>query len=88
MIRTILKTFRPYLVTTVIADIAFVGWFLSLFTFATNEEMTALKTVAFLLGRLAAVVGMLYAMRVIGLYCRHYKRVCPWLWTIQNRDGT
>lgn len=88
LIRTITKTFWPYLVTTVIADIAFVGWFFSLFTFATSKDITTLKTVLFLIGRLAAVLGMLYAMRVIGLYCRHYKRVCPWLWTIQNRDGT
>ena len=88
LIRTIIKTFWPYLVTTVIADIAFVGWFLCLFAFATNKDMTTLKTVLFLIGRLAAVLGMLYAMRVVGLYCRHYKRACPWLWTIQNKDGT
>lgn len=87
VIRTIIKTFRPYLVTTVIVDIAFVGWFFSLFTFATTKEMTPLKTVLYLGGRVAAVLGMLYAMRVIGLYCRHHKRSCPWLWTIQNKDG-
>lgn len=87
LIRTIIKTFRPYLVTTIIADIAFVGWFLSLFTFATNKDMTTFKTVLFLIARLAAVIGMLYAMRVVGLYCRHFKRTCPWLWTIQNKDG-
>jgi hypothetical protein len=87
LIRTITKTFWPYLVTTVIADIAFVGWFFSLFTFATSKDMTTLKTSFFCLAdcRKTMEACMPCVCRAV---LPALKAGCPWLWTIQNRDGT
>ena len=81
LIRTLIKTIRPYLVTALITIIAFGVWLTSLGTFYTNKEMATLKSALSLSWRIIGVILMLYAMRSIGLYCRHYGRTCPWLWT-------
>jgi hypothetical protein len=87
LIRAILKTLRPYLVTALITLIAFGVWLSSLWTFYSNKDMTDLKSVLYLSWRIAGVILMLYAMRAIGFYCRHYARTCPWLWT-KTQDST
>jgi hypothetical protein len=79
--RALIKTIRPYWVTAGITIIAFGVWFTSLWTFHSNKNMTALKSVLHLSWRIAGVILMLYAMRTIGFYCRHYAHTCPWLWT-------
>jgi hypothetical protein len=81
LIRAILKTIRPYLVTALITIIAFGVWLASLWTFHTNKNMTTLKSVLHLSWRIVGVILMLYAMRTIGFYCRHYAHTCPWLWS-------
>jgi hypothetical protein len=84
LIRAIIKTFCPYIVTALITMIALGVWLCSLTTFSDSKEMTAVKTVLFLLWRIAGIILMLYAMRTIGFYCRHYARTCPWLWTMKQ----
>ena len=84
LIRAILKTIRPYLVTALITIIAFGVWLASLWTFYSNKNMTTLKSVLHLSWRIAGVILMLYAMRTIGFYCRHYAHTCPWLWKNKN----
>jgi hypothetical protein len=82
--RAILKTFRPYIVTAIITMLAFAVWLGSLGTFSDNKEITVLKTGLYLSWRIAGVIFMLYAMRTIGFYCRHYARTCPWLWAMKQ----
>jgi hypothetical protein len=65
--------------------IAFGVWLFSLWTFNT-KEMTLLKMILFLTWRITGVILMLYAMRTIGFYCRHYARTCPQLWTMKPED--
>jgi hypothetical protein len=81
MIRTLIKTARPYLVTALITLIAFEIWLTSLWTFYSNKNMTPQISALHLSWRIGGVILMLYAMRTIGFYCRHYARTCPWLWT-------
>jgi hypothetical protein len=81
LIWAIIKTIRSYLVTALITILSFGVWLASLWTFYTNKDMTTLKSVLHLSWRIAGVILMLYAMRTIGFYCRHYAHTCPWLWT-------
>jgi hypothetical protein len=81
--RAIIKTFRPYIITATITMIAFGVWFFSLATFRDNKGMTQGKIILCLSWRILGVILMLYAMRTIGFYCRHYARTCPWLWTMK-----
>jgi hypothetical protein len=83
LIRAVIKTFYPYIITALITMLALAVWLCSLATFSDNQEMTALKAVLFLAWRIIGVILMLYAMRTIGFYCRHYARTCPWLWTMK-----
>ena len=48
--------------------------------FATSEEITFTVAVGLLALRLTGTAMFLFAMRMIGVYCRHYADVCPSLW--------
>jgi DNA-directed RNA polymerase subunit RPC12/RpoP len=82
--RAVIKTFRPYIVTALITMFAFAVWLGSLTTFNDNKEMSLVKTGLYLAWRIAGVILMLYAMRTIGFYCRHYARTYPPLWTMRQ----
>jgi hypothetical protein len=83
--RAIGKSLIPYIVTALITMIAFAVWFFSLWTFS-DKDTPILKMILFLTWRVAGVVLMLYAMRTVGFYCRHYARTCPQLWIMRPQD--
>lgn len=77
IIRMIIKTFAPYLLTSVITCAALSGIFITIGFFSDQVAMGQLKTAAMLTARLIAVFVMLFAMRTLGLYARHYFRCFP-----------
>jgi hypothetical protein len=77
VVRMIVKTWGPYLLTTLIFWIAMGAVFLTLGFFSTNVEMTRSKAILMLSGRIAAVLMMIFTMQAIGLYARHYYRCFP-----------
>jgi hypothetical protein len=84
LIRTLIKTVKPYLITAMITEIIFFGWFISLLTFSTIENLSLIEKSLYLAFRIIMVILMLFAMRTIGLYYRHYKPACPWLWDMKD----
>jgi len=86
LIRILAATLKPYLVIALITEVVFLGWLISLLTFSTIENLSLLEKSLYLAFRIAMVILMLFAMRTIGLYYRHYKPACPWLWDIKNTD--
>jgi hypothetical protein len=86
LIRTLIKTVKPYLASAFVTELIFFGWLVSLLTFSTIENLSLLEKSLYLAFRIVMVILMLFAMRTIGLYYRHYKPACPWLWDIKNTD--
>jgi hypothetical protein len=77
IIRIIVKTFMPYLLTAVVTVAALFAIYLTIGFFAQDVK-TGLLTVSVLLtARLTAVFVLLFAMRTIGLYARHYLGCFP-----------
>lgn len=84
IVRVIIKTLRPYVL---IALITFIALFVVYFTigfFATNPDITRPNIPIMLALRLGAVFVMLFAMRAIGLYARHYLCCFPELFDIST----
>ena len=77
IIRIIAKTFRPYCFSTVITFIALLAVYFTVGFFATNPDINPPNIPVMLGLRLAAVFIMLFAMRTIGLYGRHYCHCFP-----------
>lgn len=82
VIQMIIKTFRPYVLTTAIAFTALLGIYLTVGFFSTNPDISRPHSTIMLSARLIAVYGMLFAMRTIGLYVRHYFVCLPQLTTL------
>jgi hypothetical protein len=72
IIRIITKTFRPYVLSAVITFIALLAVCFTVGFFATNPNLNRPGVPVMLALRLTAVFMMLFAMRTIGLYGRHY----------------
>ncbi len=86
IVRTIVKTWKPYLLTAFITMVAFGCWVPSLWLFHASAELVSWKTALQLGGRMASVFLMLVSMRTIGLYCRYYASAAPWLWSLRQRE--
>jgi len=71
IIRMMIKTVGPYILTSIILFTALIAMFLTVGLFA-EQASGPLKTAALLFLRLIAVFLMLLAMRTLGLYARHY----------------
>lgn len=85
LVRTVTRTIKPYLTVAMLTVPIFFGWLVSLQTFSTIKDRTLLDTTFYLVFRAAMIILMLFVMRAIGLYFRHYKPACPWLWNIKNQ---
>ena len=77
IIRVIVKTFRPYLLSAVITFIALLSVYFTVGFFSTNPDTHRPAVGVMLALRLVAVFLMLFAMRTIGLYARHYYHCFP-----------
>jgi len=77
IIRIIAKTFSPYVLTATITFIALLAVYFTIGFFATNPDITRVGIPVMLALRLVAVFAMLFAMRAIGLYARHYYHCFP-----------
>ena len=77
IIGMIIKTFRPYLFSATITFAALLAVYFTIGTFATNPDMDYLRIWTMLGMRLIAVFMMLFAMRTIGLYVKHYSGSFP-----------
>ena len=77
IIRVIVKTFGPYLLSATITFIALLAVYFTIGFFATNPDIHRPGIPLMLTLRLAAVFTMLFAMRTIGLYARHYYHCFP-----------
>lgn len=86
IVRTIVKTWKPYLLTASITIIAFGCWVPSLWLFYGNAGIASWKTIWQFGGRMLGVLLMLVSMRTIGLYCRYYATAAPWLWSLRQRE--
>jgi hypothetical protein len=76
-IRIIIKTFRPYVLSAMITFIALLAVYFTVGFFATNPDSNHPGILVILALRLLAVFMMLFAMRTIGLYARHYYPCFP-----------
>lgn len=83
LIRAIVKTCRPYVFTTLMALAAFGVVFLSMGLFVSQGDAGTAAALGLLVLRLAGAAFFLFAMRIIGVYCRHYSEICPELWVAQ-----
>jgi len=86
IVRTIVKTWKPYLLTAFITLIAFGCWVPGLWLFSGKAEVVSIQTGWQLGWRLISVFLMLVSMRTIGLYCRYYAAAAPWLWSLRQRE--
>lgn len=77
--RVIIKAFRPYVLTLGITWTAFLAIYLTIGFFSTNPGVEKPHAILMLLGRLAAVFLMIFAMRTIGLFALHYYPCFPFL---------
>ncbi len=77
IIRVIVKTFKAYFLTSAVTFAALLGMFMTLGLFSDQANSNQLKITAMLIIRLVAVSVMLFAMRTIGLYARHYYPCFP-----------
>ena len=77
IIRVIVKTFRPYIFSAIITFIALLALYFTIGFFATNPDINRPGIPVMLILRLISVFAMLFAMRTIGLYARHYYRCFP-----------
>lgn len=77
IIYMMLRTFGPYALTTVITVAALISIFYTIGFFATAPGVSTPLLPILLCLRITAVFMMLFAMRVIGLYGRHYCRCFP-----------
>ena len=77
IIRVIAKTFGPYVLSAMITFIALFAVYSTIGFFATNPDINRPGIPIMLSLRLGAVFTMLFAMRTIGLYARHYYRCFP-----------
>jgi hypothetical protein len=77
IIRIISKTFGSYVLTAMITFIAFLVIYMTIGFFATNPDSNRLGISVMLALRLLAVFMMLFTMRTIGLYARHYYHCFP-----------
>ncbi len=75
----IAKTFRPYILVAAITFIALFAVYFTIGFFATNPDLNRPGIPVMLALRLVAVFAMLFAMRTIGLYARHYYPCFPGL---------
>ncbi|NLK42119.1 MAG: hypothetical protein GX298_08730 [Planctomycetes bacterium] len=80
LIKAIVKTFWPYMFTTLFTLIAFYVVFLGMALFAPQDDANMRIVAGALALRLGGAVLFLFAMRIIGTYCLHYSDVCPDLW--------
>jgi len=86
ILRMIVKTIRSYLVTTGVVFAGFGAYFLTLGLFATEPGITKFGLWFYPAARVAAMILMLFSLRVIGLYCRYYSQTAPWLWARNPSD--
>lgn len=77
IIYMIAKTFKPYFLICVITFAALFGVVKTVGLFADQANTNELMATAMLISRLGAVFLMLFAMRMLGLYVRHYARCFP-----------
>lgn len=79
LIRLIAKIPGPYLLTMSIWFISLIGIFPTLGLFADQASGEPIKMITMLILRLLGIFCMLFAMRTLGLYARHYGSCLPHL---------
>jgi hypothetical protein len=87
IVRVILKAFKPYLLTLVITSLAVAAIYMTVGFFSTTPGVTKPHAVLMVIGRLAAVFLMIFAMRTIGLFALHYYPCFPFLTQTPSRDN-